>query len=99
MLLADFCDNFKLTVNELKTKILVFKNGGVLSRAEKWFYKGNRLEVVNGFTYVGLFFTTQMSLHKMVAELSVKGKRILISILSSLHTYGVLSKECFFQNI
>ena len=36
-------------------------------------------------------------LRNMVAELSVKGKRILISILSSLHTYGVLSKECFFK--
>ena len=30
-LLAEFCDNFKLTVNELKYKILVFKNVGVLS--------------------------------------------------------------------
>ena len=29
-LLSDFCDNFKLTVNVLKNKILVFKNGGVL---------------------------------------------------------------------
>ena len=56
-ILADFCDNFKLTVNELKTKILVFKNGSILSRAEKWFYKGNHLEGVNGFTYMGLFFT------------------------------------------
>ena len=45
--LSEFCDNFKPTVNVLKTKILVFKNGGVQSRAEKWFYKGTCLELVN----------------------------------------------------
>ena len=27
-LLAEFCDRFKLNGNELKTKVLVFKNGG-----------------------------------------------------------------------
>ena len=33
----------------------------------------------------------------MVTDLSVKGKHILTSIMSSLHAYGVLSKESFFK--
>ena len=49
------------------------------------FYKGTRLEVVNGFTYVGLLFTTKLSLNKIVSDLSVKRKRILTFILCSLH--------------
>ena len=75
-LLANFCDRFKLRVNKLTTKILVFKNGGILSHMEKWYYKGSKLDVVNGFTYVGLLFTTQLSLDKMVNELYIKGKRV-----------------------
>ena len=55
------------------------------------------LEVVNGFSYAGLLFSTQLSLDKMVNELCIKGKRFLTSILSSLHTYGVLSKDMFFK--
>lgn len=57
----------------------------------------NPPKVFNGFTYVGLLFTTKLSLNKMVTDLSVKGKRILTSKLSSLHAYGVLSKESFLK--
>ena len=55
------------------------------------------LEVVNRLSYVGLLFPTQLSLDGMVNELCIKGKRALTSILSSLHTYGVLSKDMFFK--
>ena len=55
------------------------------------------LEVVNRLSYVSLLFPTQLSLDGMVNELCVKGKRALTSILSSLHTYGVLSKDMFFK--
>ena len=90
-LLADFCDRFKLRVNELKTKnINVFKKGGILSHMEKWYYKGSKLDVVNGFTYVWLLFTTQLSLDKMVNELCIKGKRVLISILQKKCTLNCL---------
>ena len=51
-LLAEFCKRFKLLVNELKTKVLIFKNDGKLSPMEKWYYKGAILEVVNRLTYV-----------------------------------------------
>ena len=55
------------------------------------------LEVVNGFHYVGILFTTQMSLNRMANDLSVKGKKALISVLSSLYSYGNLSKTTFFK--
>ena len=58
---------------------------------EKWYYKGSKLDVVNGLTYVGLLFTTQLSLDKMVNELCIKGiKGVLTSILSSLQNYDVM---------
>ncbi|KAL4218657.1 hypothetical protein ACF0H5_021246 [Mactra antiquata] len=38
--LNDFCKEYKLVVNTDKTKIMVFKNGGQLSRHEHWHYSG-----------------------------------------------------------
>ena len=73
-----------VTCNTVKTKVMVFRRGGRLRKNEKILYKGNELDIVNGFHYVGLLFTPKLSLYRMTDDLSKKGKRILISILSSL---------------
>jgi len=35
---------------------MVFKRGGALARPEKWTFNNRKIEVINGFTYVGLLF-------------------------------------------
>lgn len=92
-----FCDTYKMVVDTVKTKVMVFRRGGRLRKNEKILYKGNELDIVNGFHYVGLLFTPKLSLYRMTDDLSKKGKRILISILSSLHSHGTLSKSVFFK--
>ena len=96
-ILEYFCDDYHVEVNTTKTKVVVFKNGGNLARSETWKYRGTDLEVVNGFHYVGLLLTTQMSLNRMVNDLVVKGKKAMVSKLSSLFPYGVLSKTTFLK--
>lgn len=64
-ILCDFCTGSKLVVNVMKTKIMVFKRDGRLSNHEKWSYDNYKLDVVNGFNYVGLYFTNRLSLFKM----------------------------------
>ena len=96
-LLRDYCLESKLLVNVVKTKVVVFKNGGRISHHERWYYDGNLLEVVNCFTYVGLTFTMQLSLHRMSSDLAKKGKRVLVSLLSSLYEYGQMPKHIFFK--
>ncbi|WAR29473.1 hypothetical protein MAR_003041 [Mya arenaria] len=46
--LSDFTQEFNLRVNTKKTKVMVYKNGGTLSKTEN----KERLEVVNGFPYI-----------------------------------------------
>ena len=96
-ILEYFCDDYHVEVNTVKTKVLVFRNGGNLARREKWTYKGTSLEVVNGFHYVGLLLTTQMSLNGMVSDIALKGKKAMVSIFSTLSAYGNLSKTVFFK--
>ena len=39
----------------------------------------------------------QMSIFKMADEQAIKGKRVLISILSNLYKYGQLKKHVYFN--
>ena len=38
-----YCNEWRLTVNTEKTKVLVFKGGTKLKREERWFYSNERL--------------------------------------------------------
>ena len=96
-LLYSFYQVKYLIVNTIKTKKMVYKNGGILAKTEHWTYGGVGQEVVPCFTYVGLNFTRQLSLTLMACEQAAKAKRILISILSKLYNYGQLSSEVFFK--
>ena len=55
-LLADYCKRWKLTINDSKTKVLVFRKGGVLPRNISCNYDGTPLEIVKSFKYLGVVF-------------------------------------------
>ena len=52
--LESYCNKWALTVNIDKTKIVVFKKGGNLSRQEKWTYAGETVEIINSLNYLGI---------------------------------------------
>ena len=54
-LLEQYCTKWKLCVNVNKTKILIFKKGGQNRRNLNFYYKGHIVEMVNSFTYLGIF--------------------------------------------
>ena len=55
-----FCQKWGLTVNLLKTKVMVFRNGGPLRSNEKWYFNGKLLEVVNAYKYLGTMFSPKL---------------------------------------
>ena len=96
-ILKDFSDDSCLTVNIQKTKIMVFKRGGRPAYNEHWTYDGANIEVVQSFTYVGVTFTSRLSLNEMAKDLALKGKRALLAILSSMYKYGQLPHHVYFK--
>ena len=48
-----------MEINEDKTKMVVFRKDGHLGKNEKWYYNGNPVNKVNGYTYLGFTFTTK----------------------------------------
>ena len=55
--LREYCNKWGIIVNILKTKIMVFRKGGRLSKNDKWTFQGNNIEVVSFFKYLGIYFT------------------------------------------
>ena len=96
-MLQECCNDFKLSVNVTKTKVLVFKKGGRLSWAEKWFYNNSQIETVNGFSNVGVFFSHQMSMFKMAESISVKAKKVLNHLFNCLHSLPCITYKTVFK--
>ena len=63
-----------------------------------WSYGGENLEVPC-FTYLGLNFTRQILLVQMADEQAMKGKRVLVSIISRLYRYGQLTNNVFLAHL
>ena len=53
-ILEQYCNEWKLKLNKTKTKIIVFRKGGLLPRN----YDNTELEIVSSFTYLGIVFTS-----------------------------------------
>lgn len=54
--LEKYADTNKLTVNAKKTKVMVFRNDGKTKKGEKWAFKGEAIQVVKEFKYLGFYY-------------------------------------------
>ena len=71
----DYCQKWKLNVNIDKTKVMVFRKGGILPRNLSFTFQGNMIEIVNKFVYLGISFSTGGSFtetHKTLSGLALK---------------------------
>lgn len=96
-ILRNCCDRLKLTVNQEKTKIMVFRKGGYLSKSERWYYKGNILEVVNKYCYLGFMFSTKLSAKIGTDHLVSKAKKASFFLLKVFFKCKDMSKDIFFK--
>jgi len=72
--LKTYCDDWRLTVNTNKTKTMVLKGGTKRSKIEKWFYDGNKLEIVNEFKYLGITINYDGKMKKHIENAVQKGR-------------------------
>ena len=84
-----------LEVNLDKTKIVVFRKGGFLSRFEKWSYNDDPLQVVNCYKYLGVDFTTMLSFNNLTGAFVSKAKQAIHEILSSLKKIDCYNLDVF----
>ena len=59
--LYNYCQKWRISVNTVKTKVIVFRNGGFCQKMLRFFYNDTRLEIVSSFSYLGIVFTSRES--------------------------------------
>ena len=90
-------ESLGLIVNLNKTKILVYRKGGFLSKQEKWFFGTDEIEVVNSYKYLGYTMTTKLSVEIPLSEYAGKAKGRVISIFKTLYKLGKIEPGIFFK--
>ena len=59
-ILSRFCIFSGMKINLLKTKIIVFRNGGFLRENERSYFEGKGIEGVSAYKYMGLMVTPKL---------------------------------------
>jgi hypothetical protein len=96
-ILYDYCQAWKLSLNMSKTKIVVFRRGGRLCRYEQWNYGNDKLLVVSEYNYLGILFSSRLSLTQSCNQLAIKGKRALMEVLRTMSVYGNIPHHIYFK--
>ena len=86
-----------LKVNLEKTKIIVFRKGGYLSKYEHWHYRNNAIEVVNSYKYLGLDVTTMFSHNSCTTSFISKAKKACFEIMKSLRSINCMDFDVFIK--
>ena len=89
-----YCNRWKLTVNIKKTKIMIFRNGGILPRDMRLFYNNQEIEMVKfqlSSFRISPTYRYLSILHNSVGKIRM---RILIRtcMIKSGHQHGLINR-------
>ena len=85
--LSEYCACWKLKVNVSKTKILVFRKGGILPRNLVFTYEGEPLEIVKSFKYLGVVFSTGGSFSETQSTLAGQAQKAIFKLNKYLYKF------------
>lgn len=78
-----YCDTWKLTVNITKTKIMIF-SGGRMPGNMHFHFKGNEIEIVNEYKYLGIYLARTASYFKTKKHIADQANVALFSLLRKI---------------
>ncbi|MGI9312379.1 MAG: hypothetical protein ACR2O9_02440 [Alphaproteobacteria bacterium] len=84
-------------INIKKSKVVVFKRGGIVTKYEKWHCGGERIEVVKNYKYLGLVLSNSGSFTETCKGLANQGCRAFYSLRRSLQSVGDIPVTLFFK--
>jgi hypothetical protein len=90
-------DKLGLTVNLNKTKAMVFRKGGHIGKAERWYYKGEVIEIVNSYKYLGFTLSTKLSFDSALEEYANRAKGKVVEIMKTMWSLGNRNVTVFFK--
>ena len=90
-ILESYCNRWKITVNTEKTKIMVFRKGGILPRNLRFFYNNQEIEIVRSFSYLGIVFTPGGSFSNAQTTLAGQAQKAVFKLNSYLYKFADLT--------
>jgi hypothetical protein len=96
-ILENFCSQIQLEINVQKTKIMVFRKGGVLSKHEQWYLYNEKVEIVNQYCYLGYIFTPSASPKIGTSQLVKKSKKAMIALTNAFKHNREMTREAYFK--
>lgn len=76
---------------------MVFRKGGYLGSRERWMYGNKQIKVTNSYKYLGMGFTTKLSIRSAMKDVCIKGKRGVIEIQKSMKKLNTADLELFWK--
>ena len=95
--LREYCNIWRLTVNLLKTKVIVFRNGGPLRNYEHWKFGEKVLDVVTYYKYLGILFSSRNSWFMAQKTLANQASKTLFAVKSKLTQFGDVNLSVLFK--
>lgn len=87
-LLAEYCQKNQISVNEDKTKAVIFRRGGRLKVGTNFSLRGKEIKIVNEFTYLGVTFSYTCLFHKAAEQAKKKAR----TAIGNIHSLTIKSK-------
>jgi hypothetical protein len=94
--LEEYCNLWNLQVNLSKSKIMVFRKAGKLSKDDQFFFNSEIIEIVNVFTYLGMKFTPGLAITEHLKERECKAKNSINATWSNFVGKKNISFSCKF---
>ena len=92
-----YCERWSMSVNLDKTKIIVFKGGGHLSKNEKWVYGGMEVNTVSYYKYLGIMFSCRLHWSMATKLLAQQAKKAFLCSFKALNVLRPLSYITYFK--
>ena len=91
--LSEYCARWKLKVNVSKTKILIFRKGGILPRNLAFTYDSEPLEIVKSFKYLGIVFTTGGSFSETQSTLAGQAQKAIFKLNKYMYKFTFITPK------
>ncbi|MCG8093283.1 MAG: reverse transcriptase family protein, partial [Candidatus Thiodiazotropha endolucinida] len=83
-----YCDNWKLTVNLAKTKVLIFTSGRYAQNLH-FFFKGEEIEIVKEYKYLGIYLSKSGSFLNCKKHIAEQANNALFSLLRKIRVLNL----------
>ena len=87
--LSQWCSENDIQLNESKTKVVKFRNGGRLAQEDKFTYRDSPIEVVSSYEYLGITLQSKLTFTEHILKIKRKCAAV-IGTLTNLHLVSLI---------